>query len=33
MNAVDAEPKDLKEMVLRNVDAVFDPSVKDWLKE
>jgi adenosine deaminase len=33
MNAVEADSKDCKEMVLRNVDAIFDDSVKEWLKE
>jgi hypothetical protein len=31
--AVKADPKDLKELLLRNVDAIFDESLKPWLRE
>jgi hypothetical protein len=31
--AVKAEPKDLKELLLRNVDAIFDEHEKPKLKE
>lgn len=32
-NACDAGPAEFKTMLMKNVDAIFDDSVKDWLKE
>jgi predicted nucleotidyltransferase len=31
--AVGAETKDLKKLLIRNVDAIFDDSLKPWLRE
>jgi len=30
--AVGADTKDLKELLLRNVDAIFDEEAKDWTR-
>jgi adenosine deaminase len=32
-NAVDAGPKEFEAILLKNVDAIFDESAKDWLRE
>ena len=31
--AVQAEPKDLKEQLLKNVEAIFDEEAKEWLRD
>jgi len=31
--AVGAESKDLKELLMRNVDAIFDDDAKDWVRQ
>lgn len=31
--AMNVETKDLKALLLRNVDAIFDDTLKDWVRE
>jgi hypothetical protein len=33
MNAVEANPPQLKELLLKNVDAIFDDDAKAWVRQ